>query len=268
MSVLRSIESKLESLFEGVFGRAFRSNVQPVELARKLVKEMDDHRSVSVSRVYVPNEYTVYLSPGDRKQFDELFRSNETLVIADGGAVERGTLGVYLNENDFVADLKGTAGADAVAKMREDVRKMLMERTNEKDEVLAARYKTENERVTEEYLKLSKKTGLSPDSPELLQKAIDARIMNSAILFEHVNYGGSWRPVAIPAPCRRPRRCRMRAWRSCRWRRGRCRRHRCRGTSHRWCWARLCAWRFGAGAPGRVGAGVRVFGFAGAVARD
>ena len=70
MSVLRSLESKLESLFEGVFGRAFRSNVQPVELARKLVKEMDDHRSVSVSRVYVPNEYTVYLSPGDRDQFD------------------------------------------------------------------------------------------------------------------------------------------------------------------------------------------------------
>ena len=69
MAVLRSIESKLESLFEGVFGRAFRTNVQPVELARKLVKEMDDHRNVSVSRVYVPNEYTIYLSPGDREQF-------------------------------------------------------------------------------------------------------------------------------------------------------------------------------------------------------
>ena len=70
MSVLRNIESKLESLFEGVFGRAFRTNVQPVELARKLVKEMDDHRNVSVSRVYVPNEYTIYLSPGDREQFE------------------------------------------------------------------------------------------------------------------------------------------------------------------------------------------------------
>jgi hypothetical protein len=69
MSVLRSIESKLESLFEGAFGRAFRANVQPVELARKLVKEMDDHKNVSVSRVYVPNEYTVYLSPADRAQF-------------------------------------------------------------------------------------------------------------------------------------------------------------------------------------------------------
>jgi len=68
--VLRSIEQKIEALFEGVFGRAFRTNVQPVELARKLAKEMDDHRVVSVSRVYVPNEYTVYLSAGDREQFE------------------------------------------------------------------------------------------------------------------------------------------------------------------------------------------------------
>jgi pSer/pThr/pTyr-binding forkhead associated (FHA) protein len=69
MSVLRAIESKIEGLFEGVFGRAFRTHVQPVELARKLAKEMDEHRSVSVSRVYVPNEYTLYLSRDDRAQF-------------------------------------------------------------------------------------------------------------------------------------------------------------------------------------------------------
>jgi hypothetical protein len=69
MTVLRSIEQKIEALVEGVFGRAFRTHVQPVELARKLAKEMDDHRVVSVSRVYVPNEYTVYLAPEDRAQF-------------------------------------------------------------------------------------------------------------------------------------------------------------------------------------------------------
>jgi len=68
--VLRAIEQKIESLFEGVFGRAFRTNVQPVELARKIAKEMDDHRTVSVSRVYVPNEYTVFLSTADRAQFE------------------------------------------------------------------------------------------------------------------------------------------------------------------------------------------------------
>jgi hypothetical protein len=70
LTVLRNIEQKIESLFEGVFGRAFRTNVQPVELARKLAKEMDDHRMVSVSRVYAPNEYSIYLSPADREQFE------------------------------------------------------------------------------------------------------------------------------------------------------------------------------------------------------
>ena len=68
MGVLRSIEHGIESLVEGVFGRAFRSHVQPVELARKLAKEMDDGKTVSVSRVYVPNEYLVYLAPDDRAQ--------------------------------------------------------------------------------------------------------------------------------------------------------------------------------------------------------
>ena len=68
--MLRQIEQKIESLFEGAFGRAFRRNVQPVELARKLAKEMDDYKMVSVSQVYAPNEYVVYLSPGDRDQFE------------------------------------------------------------------------------------------------------------------------------------------------------------------------------------------------------
>ncbi len=68
--ILRTLEQKIEALVEGVFGRAFKSSVQPVELARKLTKEMDDHRTVSVSRVYVPNEYTVYLSTPDREQFE------------------------------------------------------------------------------------------------------------------------------------------------------------------------------------------------------
>ena len=68
--VLRAIEQKIEALFEGIFGRAFRTNVQPVELARKLAKEMDDHRTISVSRVYVPNEYAIYLSQSDRVQFE------------------------------------------------------------------------------------------------------------------------------------------------------------------------------------------------------
>jgi hypothetical protein len=69
MNVFRSIEHGIQSVLEGAFGRAFKSHVQPVELARKLAKEMDEHRTVSVSRVYVPNEYQLWLSPSDREQF-------------------------------------------------------------------------------------------------------------------------------------------------------------------------------------------------------
>src|SRR3954465_14642715 len=70
MSVLRNLEAKLEGLFEGAFSRAFKSRVQPVEIARKLVKEMQDNKTVSISHTYVPNNYIVYLSPQDREQFE------------------------------------------------------------------------------------------------------------------------------------------------------------------------------------------------------
>ncbi len=66
MGVFKTIEHRIESLFEGTFRRMSRMHVQPVEIARKLAKEMDEHKSISVSRVYVPNEYVVYLSPDDR----------------------------------------------------------------------------------------------------------------------------------------------------------------------------------------------------------
>jgi hypothetical protein len=69
MSVLRSLESKIAGLVEGTFSRAFRSEVRPVEIARKLAREMEEHKSFSVSRTYVPNEYRVYLSPRDRQRF-------------------------------------------------------------------------------------------------------------------------------------------------------------------------------------------------------
>ena len=69
MSVLRNLESKIAGLVEGTFNRAFRSEVRPVEIARKLAREMEEHKSSSLSRTYVPNEYRVYLSPRDRERF-------------------------------------------------------------------------------------------------------------------------------------------------------------------------------------------------------
>ena len=70
MSVLKSLENKIAGLVEGTFSRAFRSEVRPVEIARKLAREMEEHKVVSLSRTYVPNEYSVWLSPADRELFE------------------------------------------------------------------------------------------------------------------------------------------------------------------------------------------------------
>jgi hypothetical protein len=70
MNLLKSVETTIANLVEGTFGRVFRSEVRPMELARKLAREMDAHRTISVSRVYVPNEYSVWLSVEDRGRYE------------------------------------------------------------------------------------------------------------------------------------------------------------------------------------------------------
>jgi hypothetical protein len=75
MSVLRNLEARIEGLVEGVFSRAFSSQVQPVEIARKLAKEMDSHKTASVSQTYAPNSYTVWLSPDDHERLEGYTRS-------------------------------------------------------------------------------------------------------------------------------------------------------------------------------------------------
>ena len=87
MSVLKSLENKIAGAVEGTFSRVFRSEVRPVEIARKLAREMEEHQSGSLSRVYVPNEYRVYLSARDRDRF---------IAYEDALA---GELGAYLLEH-------------------------------------------------------------------------------------------------------------------------------------------------------------------------
>src|SRR5690606_28509760 len=75
---LQAFERRLERMVEGVFARAFRSGLRPVELGRRLVRVMDSQRSVGVSgRPVVPNAFTIYLSPDDHEQFADI---SDTLV--------------------------------------------------------------------------------------------------------------------------------------------------------------------------------------------
>ncbi|HTU31814.1 MAG TPA: DUF3662 and FHA domain-containing protein [Solirubrobacteraceae bacterium] len=69
MSFLRRLESNIADLVEGTFSRVFKSEVRPVEIARKLAREMEEHKSYSLNRTYAPNEYRVFLSPQDRERF-------------------------------------------------------------------------------------------------------------------------------------------------------------------------------------------------------
>lgn len=70
MNPLRTLENMIAGLVEGTFGRVFRAEVRPMELAHKLAREMDENTTVSVSRVYAPNEYAVWLSPRDRDRYE------------------------------------------------------------------------------------------------------------------------------------------------------------------------------------------------------
>jgi hypothetical protein len=69
--VLRDIESKLAGLVEGTFGRMFRSEVTPAELARGLAREMEATRRQGLDRTWVAHHYDVFLSPADHRRISE-----------------------------------------------------------------------------------------------------------------------------------------------------------------------------------------------------
>lgn len=75
MGFLKQIEKRMESLVEGVFGRAFRRQVHPVEIAKGLTKQMDEGRMISVSRTYAPNDFTIHLSGEDHESMQAYERS-------------------------------------------------------------------------------------------------------------------------------------------------------------------------------------------------
>ena len=70
---LQSFEHGLERMVEGVFSRGSRSSIRPVELGRRLLREMDDHRSVDVKgRRIVPNVFSIRLSARDHAAFADI----------------------------------------------------------------------------------------------------------------------------------------------------------------------------------------------------
>ena len=68
---LQGFERRLERLVEGTFNKAFRSGLQPVEIGHRLVRVLDNGRTLGVrGRFVAPNNIGVYLSPDDATRFE------------------------------------------------------------------------------------------------------------------------------------------------------------------------------------------------------
>ncbi|MET0908758.1 MAG: DUF3662 and FHA domain-containing protein [Ilumatobacteraceae bacterium] len=128
---LQSIERRLERMVDGVFTRRTRGSIRPIELGRRLVREMDDNRSVDVKgRRIVPNDFTIALSAGDRESFEDI---ETTLTTELGEAAKEyareegynfmGPVAVRLSTDDnlkngrftVISQLKQGAGGSSMA---------------------------------------------------------------------------------------------------------------------------------------------------------
>lgn len=89
MPILRDFERRLGGLVEGLFSKTFRSGVQPVELAKRILRAMDDGKTVGVSEVWAPNQFTFHLSPEDAERFHNI----EGALVAELKQVVRDNAG-------------------------------------------------------------------------------------------------------------------------------------------------------------------------------
>lgn len=103
---LQQFERRLERLVEGVFAKAFRSGLQPVELGRRLTREMDSRRAVGVRGVLAPNAFSFALAPADLERFQS-FADAMLRELADAAREHARTEGYV-----FVGPVEVTLEAD------------------------------------------------------------------------------------------------------------------------------------------------------------
>ena len=129
MGVFDNLERKLEGVVNGAFARAFKGDVQPVEITARLQKELDaEARLLSRDRKLVPNDFTVGLS---RHDYDRLVPYSRTLnsdiipqlreYAANAGYIFNGPVTIaYELESDlpvgrFIVDSRAVAAAATAA---------------------------------------------------------------------------------------------------------------------------------------------------------
>lgn len=106
MGILNDFERRLEGVIEGIFTKAFRTGLQPVEVASRILKEMESGKAVGVRQVWVPNRYVFTLSEADHARFqqtEKALRTELEQVVRDG-ARERGWALIGPPEVEFEPD--------------------------------------------------------------------------------------------------------------------------------------------------------------------
>jgi hypothetical protein len=94
-----TVERSFENIFDGIFSRAFKSGVKPLQLGRKLLQVVDAERDVDAQgRRVVPNSYLLQLSPADREGFADL----EPALVQELTAALR----EYISQEGFHVDGK------------------------------------------------------------------------------------------------------------------------------------------------------------------
>jgi hypothetical protein len=83
--ILRDFERRLGGLVEGLFSKTFRSGLQPVELAKRILREMDAGKTVGVSEIWAPNRFELYVSEEDAERFEPM----ESALVAELNTVVR-----------------------------------------------------------------------------------------------------------------------------------------------------------------------------------
>src|SRR5436190_6449110 len=74
---MERVEAFVSRVIEGWSARLFGAKLQPVQIAKRLIRAMEAHQTISLSKTFVPNSYVVSLGPTDYAQFEQYRRSLE-----------------------------------------------------------------------------------------------------------------------------------------------------------------------------------------------
>lgn len=74
---MERVEAFVSRVIEGWSARLFGAKLQPVQIAKRLIRAMEAHQTISLSKTFVPNSYVVTLGPTDYAQFEQYRRSLE-----------------------------------------------------------------------------------------------------------------------------------------------------------------------------------------------